>query len=423
MMRKRRTLKQRPSVKLKRKLVLVYATVGIAVFTIVGIGVFFYLNFGTSTSSSAKTMNTQGYTSQDDGPYDWEDNATWTKTQTWMKDNPGINPNTGYIHIYGYVTRTGDLRIASSTDLTVFDTLWVTGDLTVTGGGSVTIGPNGRLVVEGKYTTNGGADNHNQGKSVVKQDLTGGGGANFVNDRDFYVFGTTSRSGGSSFNRSRNTSASNIQNESSMRSNDPEFYTFATSGISTLPVTLTYFRGAPEGKQVKLSWETAEEINNDYFTIERSSDGTRFEKVITIKGLGNSHQPQSYSYLDPYPLEGVAYYRLRQTDFDGKFEVFNAIAVSRITPSEVQIAPTFHSASPNPFTSSFRVSFDAPASGEVLIQLLDFGGTVVFSENISAFTGHNQYEFYQGDRLNNGIYLLQLTQNGSSSKPVRVIKR
>ena len=90
-MKSKRRLKHQPSVKLKRKQTFVYAATGIAIAAIVGVGLFFYMNIGNSTSSSAKTMNTQGYTSADNGPYDWEDNSTWTKTQTWMNDNPGTN--------------------------------------------------------------------------------------------------------------------------------------------------------------------------------------------------------------------------------------------------------------------------------------------------------------------------------------------
>jgi len=95
-------------------------------------------------------------------------------------------------------------------------------------------------------------------------------------------------------------------------SNDPTCQT-------VLPVTLTRFSATelPEKKQVLLSWATASEVDNAYFAVERSVDGHGFETLGRVEGAGSSNNPHTYTYVDEAPVADLAYYRLRQTDFDG----------------------------------------------------------------------------------------------------------
>jgi len=88
---------------------------------------------------------------------------------------------------------------------------------------------------------------------------------------------------------------------------------------SPLPVTLVCFNAKVSGNKVLCDWETASEINNDYFIIERSTDGTNFNSIGTVKGAGNSTTVRNYQFIDEYPLKGDSYYRLRQKDFNGSF--------------------------------------------------------------------------------------------------------
>ena len=87
---------------------------------------------------------------------------------------------------------------------------------------------------------------------------------------------------------------------------------------SPLPVELISFTAKKENDFVKCEWQTASEINSDYFTLERSADGILFEPIATLKAAGHSTVIKSYSSIDENPLKGNSYYRLRQTDTDGK---------------------------------------------------------------------------------------------------------
>ena len=95
-----------------------------------------------------------------------------------------------------------------------------------------------------------------------------------------------------------------------------------------LPIQLLNFTATNEqDKDVKLTWQTANEENNDHFEVERGIDPTSFEKILTVKGVGNSTVTQSYSAIDNSPVRGVNYYRLKQVDTDGKYTYSNVVTV------------------------------------------------------------------------------------------------
>ena len=65
---------------------------------------------------------------------------------------------------------------------------------------------------------------------------------------------------------------------------------------------------------------TATEVNNDFFTVERTLDGITYEEILQMPGAGNSFSPITYIAYDNEPLPGTSYYRLKQTDYDGSYE-------------------------------------------------------------------------------------------------------
>jgi hypothetical protein len=101
-----------------------------------------------------------------------------------------------------------------------------------------------------------------------------------------------------------------------------------TVAVVPLPVELTYFRGQIFNNQVQLSWETAWERNAAQFEVQRSSDLKEFVTVNTLTAAGDNRDRTRYTFTDASPMPGVNYYRLRQTDFDGKFEFSKTISVN-----------------------------------------------------------------------------------------------
>jgi hypothetical protein len=94
-----------------------------------------------------------------------------------------------------------------------------------------------------------------------------------------------------------------------------------------LPIDLLSFTAKYQDGKVLLNWATGSEINNDYFTLERSRDAVSAEIIGFVDGAGNSSQTLHYEFIDHDPLPGISYYRLKQTDYDGSFEYSQWVAV------------------------------------------------------------------------------------------------
>jgi len=101
---------------------------------------------------------------------------------------------------------------------------------------------------------------------------------------------------------------------------------YESSPVS-LPIELLYFKGKSNLNYNKLSWETATETNNDYFTLFRSVDGVYFKNVFTLKGAGNSVNNLYYEVVDRDFEKAINYYFLRQTDYDAKWKDSEIISI------------------------------------------------------------------------------------------------
>lgn len=120
----------------------------------------------------------------------------------------------------------------------------------------------------------------------------------------------------------------------------------------TLPVSMLDFYAERRNDMVDLKWVTASETNNDFFTIERSIDGIRFNEIGTMAGAGNSNNVLSYLFIDQEPYHGIAYYRIKQTDFDGKFEYSGVVSIDFNNSESSANAINIY---PNPAVNSITV--------------------------------------------------------------------
>ena len=111
---------------------------------------------------------------------------------------------------------------------------------------------------------------------------------------------------------------------------DMAFDGFSVQGPgSPLPITLIHFGGElnEAHTRVDFSWVVSSQINNDYFTVERSKDMKEWITIATVSGAGNNNELMSYGCVDMEPLMGTSYYRLKQTDYNGEYENFYPIMV------------------------------------------------------------------------------------------------
>ena len=170
-----------------------------------------------------------------------------------------------------------------------------------------------------------------------------------------------------------------------------------------LPIELLYFDATKTDKFVVCKWETATEINNDYFVVERSDDGTIFENIGEVKGFGagTTTTNRSYSFTDDDVCNTIRYYRLKQVDIDRKFTYSNIVAVNcKATGDGIIVYP-------NPAVQNITCEFYQAKEDVLEISILDVTGRVIKSETYNAQKGKNA-SIIQIDDLSKGAYYLQI---------------
>jgi len=185
---------------------------------------------------------------------------------------------------------------------------------------------------------------------------------------------------------------------------DGFYYTLGSTENDALPVTLIEFRATPVDEQVVLEWTTASEINNSFFTIERSLNGSTFEFVGQLDGAGTSASTISYRYIDTAPLTGTSFYRLKQTDFNGEFEYSELRSVSIAEAIETFDFKVY----PNPISNDDLLTIEYLGLGysqEISFQLFKMDGQVVTSGTYGQIP---QQIFIETATLQSGVYLLKI---------------
>ncbi|MCB9189790.1 MAG: T9SS type A sorting domain-containing protein [Flavobacteriales bacterium] len=174
----------------------------------------------------------------------------------------------------------------------------------------------------------------------------------------------------------------------------------SVSSDNPLPIELTEFDAVQNGQSVNLYWATESEINNALFTIERSTDGLNWEEILYTEGAGNSTNYLAYFDVDTDPLMGNNFYRLKQTDFDGRFEYSQAIFVDfKSTEDDIEIFPN-----PNDGTY-FNVNLNKFKDKEVLLVVRDLMGKELYSKAFFS-TKDQAFVINFENQLPKGTYLV-----------------
>lgn len=135
-----------------------------------------------------------------------------------------------------------------------------------------------------------------------------------------------------------NATTGTVTTSSAVTSFSP-FALASTSLANPLPIELTSFTATPIENVVSLKWITQSELNNDFFTIERSKSGLEFKSLSQIAGAGTTSETNHYEFIDQDPLADVSYYRLKQTDFDGQVTFSDVVKIDRNSPSTLSLYP------------------------------------------------------------------------------------
>lgn len=226
------------------------------------------------------------------------------------------------LYVAGSLVINGDLTALNTLLISVTGNLEINGSVVVNNGGEITV--YGNVIVSGNVEfSNNGTINMNTGYLDIGGNLSGGTGGEITGSGVIDIGGTNT------------------------------FDTTPSAGTTVnagLPIKLLFFSGTRKTKNIiELNWVTATETNNHYFDIEKLING-EFYSIGRVIGGGTSNIERSYNYADYDAAESTEYYRLKQVDYDGRFEYFPVISVDETIDSKDGIIVY-----PNPLQSELNI--------------------------------------------------------------------
>jgi len=187
---------------------------------------------------------------------------------------------------------------------------------------------------------------------------------------------------------------------------------------TSLPVELTSFTSSVTNNNVKLIWNTANEVNSFAFEIERKDEGSvdGWQKIGTINASGNSSSPKNYSYLDNYISTGNYNYRLRMVDIDGSYKFSNVVNAGVLSPAKFDLGNAY----PNPWNPTTTIRYNVPTNSPVTIKVFDAVGREVASLVDEVKPAGSYQITMNGKELSSGIYFYRMTA-GSFTETKKLI--
>lgn len=191
-------------------------------------------------------------------------------------------------------------------------------------------------------------------------------------------------------------------------------YNITVGSIIVLPIELLIFDSKLVENGVKLFWSTASEVNNDFFTLEKSTDGFDFHEIGFVRGSGNTTELKNYSFIDDNPSQGLSFYRLKQTDYDGVF------TYSDIIPVKFTFNDKLFTVQPNPAKEKTEISYFSNGVNSSNIKFTDMQGRTRKEIERDDKEGLNKFNV-DISNFAKGMYFITL-DNGTDHLKIRFIK-
>lgn len=251
------------------------------------------------------------YTSKNNG--NWVDGSTWLlgvapplTGGSKLSDDVTISEPT-------QVTLGNSLEVQSGSILIVEGLLTVAGNITFKNGSSILVTHTGILhILSSGANANNSTDVIINGQMIVDGDFEAGAGSTIEGDGTVDIGGTSSGDG-TIFGLGTGC-------------------TGCSFGGGTLPIDLISFEATEYNNTINLRWVVASQVNNDFYTIQKSYDAYNWVSVVEVEGAGTTNTVIEYEWVDENIVYGTVYYMLRQTDYDANYEDFSPIAVTILDP-------------------------------------------------------------------------------------------
>jgi plastocyanin len=183
------------------------------------------------------------------------------------------------------------------------------------------------------------------------------------------------------------------------------------TATSALPVTISSFNISTQNNNPLISWTTQTELNSDYFSISKSTNGRDFKEIGKVKAAGNSSVEKNYSFSDEKISETskYVYYVLATVDKDGKTQ----LSPIKIYRNKSAASKLIISLSPNPISEMghLMLKYNADKSGIMIAKLIDMQGKLILKTELSAVQGVNNGHIHLGD-VSPGVYTFVFSLDG-----------
>jgi hypothetical protein len=391
----------------------------------VEVGNHFNNNGGTVVFNQNVTIN--GNLTNNNGQIDFLDNAL-------VDGNIQNNNSSAVINIEDNFTSNGNLQNNSGATVNIGDASSTTIDGNFTNNSGSHLAISGRLNSNSKFDNNGGTVENNgifdgQGKLTQNGGVFTNNGVMLVHD-EVRVNGNGTIDGTGLLRTNTITNYGSITGDNDVCALDDSSMPSQTGGgdyssgttycqesaSEALPIVLDYFRVESSAGSIHFFWKTLAEINNDFFTIEFSSDGKSFEPLLTNQGAGNSNQAIIYERSIVNPKSQNGYFRLKQTDFDSKYS-YSEIVYNKFENELPQVVNAY----PNPNDGSrLFIELKNLKAHQYTIGILNSKGALIKQKDIliEADAFYFETELLHGISLKPDLYYVRI-----SSESERFLKK
>lgn len=174
--------------------------------------------------------------------------------------------------------------------------------------------------------------------------------------------------------------------------------------LAPLPVEFLDLSAECNHGDIVVKWSTATEQNSDYFTVERSLDGNNFTAIATKQAAGNSSTVQNYSVVDTDPYSGTAFYRVKETDFNGATIYSSTITLDGCSGDDIVIYGT---------DGGVSVNINAMEDGQYNIEMFDMLGQKIIGQIANVTAGNNHVKLSAAN-IASAIYVVKVSNSNNS---------
>ena len=172
-----------------------------------------------------------------------------------------------------------------------------------------------------------------------------------------------------------------------------------------IPVELVSFSAFADNNTIVVKWQTATELNSNYFDVERKVSGSEWNSIGRVNAAGNSTSIVDYRFVDVNPDGSVLIYRLKQVDLDGSFTYSQEVEVNTAMPTAFSLSQNY----PNPFNPTTKINYTIPFDSKVAISVYSVTGELVMELVNDFVTAGSHHVDFDGSNLASGMYIYKMT--------------